>query len=117
MGLFDFVREIGDNIYADIALATAEPASDETMREVYDYWGLDEEYKEPFRVIKCDLNYGHDNAMKVIKLAGDFYKYRAEEKSYEEIAEVLQVPVEDIETTQKALMDYGIYKMNELKKD
>lgn len=72
MGLFDFIREIGDNIYAEVALATAEPASEETMREVYDYWGLDEEYQEPFRVIKCDLNYGHDNAMKVIKLAGDF---------------------------------------------
>lgn len=115
MGLFDFIREIGDNIYAEVALATAEPASEETMREVYDYWGLDEEYQEPFRVIKCDLNYGHDNAMKVIKLAGDFYKYRAEGKSYEEIAGILQVPVKDIEMTEKALMDYSLYKINESK--
>lgn len=115
MGLFDFIREIGDNIYAEVALATAEPASEETMRKVYDYLGLDEEYQEPFRVIKFDLNYGHDNAMKVIKLAGDFYKYRAEGKSYEEIAGILQVPVKDIEMTEKALMDYSLYKINESK--
>lgn len=113
MGLFDLVKEIGDNIYAEVALATAEPASDETMREVYDYWGLDKEDKEPFRVIKFDLNYGHDNAMKVVELAGDFYKYKAEGKTHEEIADILQVPVEDIKLTEKALMDYGMYKMQQ----
>lgn len=113
MGLFDLVREIGDNIYAEVALATAEPASDETMREVYDYWGLDKEDKEPFRVIKFDLNYGHDNAMKVVELAGDFYKYKVEGKTHEEIADILQVPVEDIKLTEKALMDYGMYKMQQ----
>lgn len=109
MGLFDLVREVGDQIYASVALATAKPASDETMAQVYDYWSMDNEDRDTLKILKFDLGYGTD-AHVALEHIGSISKMLGEGVSIEAIAKHENLNNDAIIRIIKMRNEYTAYK-------
>lgn len=109
MGLFDLVREVGDQIYASVALATATPASDETMAQVYDYWSMDNEDQDTLRVLKFDLGYGTDAHIAMEHLE-NIEKMMANNIPIETVAKVEELTVEGVKRILQMKREYVEYK-------
>ena len=109
MGLFDLVREVGDQIYASVALATAKPASDETMAQVYDYWSMDNEDQDTLRVLKFDLGYGTDAHIAMEHLE-NIEKMMANNIPVETVAKVEELTVEGVKRILQMKKEYVEYK-------
>ena len=112
MGLFDLVREVGDQIYASVALATAKPASDETMAQVYDYWSMDNEDQDTLRVLKFDLGYGTDAHIAMEHLE-NIEKMLANNIPIETVAKVEGLTIEGVKRILKMKQEYVDYKNTE----
>ena len=109
MGLFDLIREVGDQIYASVALATAKPVSDETMAQVYDYWSMDNEDQDTLRVLKFDLGYGTDAHIAMEHLE-NIEKMMANNIPVETVAKVEELTVEGVKLILQMKREYVEYK-------
>ena len=109
MGLFDLFREVGDQIYASVALATATPASDETMAQVYDYWAMDDDDQELLRICKFDLGYGVD-AHVAMKHIGTILKLKEKGMDNKDIADVCGISEAMVARSIKMRDEYLEYK-------
>lgn len=109
MGLFDLIREVGDQIYASVALATATPASDETMAQIYDYWSMDDEDQDTLRVLKFDLGYGTDAHIAMEHLE-NIEKMLSNKVSIGTVANVEGLTVEGVKRILQMKKEYVEYK-------
>lgn len=109
MGLFDLFREVGDQIYASVALATATPASDETMAQVYNYWAMDDDDQELLRTCKFDLGYGVD-AHVAMKHIGTILKLKEKGMNNKDIADVCGISEAMVSRSLKMRDEYLEYK-------
>ena len=109
MGIFDTIREIGDNIGASIGLAFATPASDETMAQVYDYLGRDREDQDTLYILKFVLGYGTD-AHIAMNHIDNIIAMKRGAMPITEIAKCEGISVEMVERIFQMMKEYSVYK-------